>query len=78
LNYSRIAINAGTRTSHICLSALPVEPNRQPKNEKTACNSSRKKLAVQWLTQVQLFNRTFVQVDSFARCNLQFIVAANS
>lgn len=28
-------------------------------------SSTYKKLAVQWLNQVQFFNQTFVQVDSF-------------
>ena len=34
------------------------------KEEKTPYNSTYKKLAVQWLYEVQFFNQTFVQVDS--------------
>ena len=35
----------------------------------TAGNSTYKKLAVQWLNEVQFFNRTFLQVDSFVLRN---------
>jgi hypothetical protein len=44
---------------------------------KPAHNSSYKKLAVQWLNQVQFFNQTFVLVDSFVLRNRQLLVAAN-
>ncbi len=40
-------------------------------------NSGFKKLAVQWLNEVQFFNQTFVQVDSFVLRNRQLLVAAN-
>jgi hypothetical protein len=43
---------------------------------KMAYNSGFKKLAVQWLNQVQFFNQTFVQVDSFVLRNRQLLVAA--
>ncbi len=39
-------------------------------------NSTYKKLAVQWLNEVQFFNQTFVQVDSFVLRNRQLLVAA--
>jgi len=42
-----------------------------------ACNSTYKKLAVQWLNEVQFFNQTFVQVDSFVLRNRQLLKAAN-
>ena len=41
-----------------------------------ACNSTYKKLAVQWLNEVQLFNQAFVQVDSFVLRNRQLLIAA--
>jgi hypothetical protein len=34
-------------------------------DRKPAYNSTYKKLTVQWLNEVQFFNQTFVQVDSF-------------
>jgi len=33
-------------------------------------------LAVQWLNEVQFFNHTFVQVDSFVLRNRQLLIAA--
>jgi len=42
-----------------------------------APNSTYKKLAVQWLNEVQFFNQTFVQVDSFVLRNRQLLIAAN-
>ncbi len=42
----------------------------------TAGNSTYKKLAVQWLNEVQFFNQTFVQVDSFVLRNRQLLIAA--
>ena len=41
-----------------------------------AGNSGFKKLAVQWLNQVQFFNQTFVQVDSFVLRNRQLLKPA--
>jgi hypothetical protein len=43
----------------------------------TAGNSTYKKLAVQWLNEVQFFNQTFVQVESFLLRNRQLLIAAN-
>ena len=39
-------------------------------------NSTYKKLAVQWLNEVQFFNQTFVQIDSFVLRNRQLLIAA--
>jgi hypothetical protein len=39
-------------------------------------HSTYKKLAVQWLNEVQFFNQTFVQVDSFVLRNRQLLIAA--
>lgn len=41
-----------------------------------AGNSTYKKLAVQWLNEVQFFNQAFVQVDSFVLRNRQLLIAA--
>ena len=45
------------------------------KKQRTA-NSTYKKLAVQWLNEVQFFNQTFVQVESFVLRNRQLLIAA--
>ncbi|PKP41781.1 MAG: hypothetical protein CVT96_06565 [Bacteroidetes bacterium HGW-Bacteroidetes-13] len=42
----------------------------------TGYNSTYKKLAVQWLNEVQFFNQTFVQVDSEVLGNRHLRVAA--
>jgi len=42
-----------------------------------AGNSGFKKLAVQWLNQVQFFNQTFVQVDSDVLRNRQLLKPEN-
>ena len=46
------------------------------KTRTPAGNSTYKKLAVQWLNEVQFFNQTFVQVDSFVLRNRQLLIAA--
>ena len=43
----------------------------------TAYNSTYKKLAVQWLNEVQFFNQTFVQVESLLLRNRQLLIASN-
>ena len=45
-------------------------------DRRPACNSGFKKLAVQWLNQVQFSNQTFVQVDSFVLRNRQLLKPA--
>ena len=47
------------------------------KEGRPAGNSTYKKLAVQWLNEVQFFNQTFVRVDSFVLRNRQLLIAAN-
>jgi hypothetical protein len=42
----------------------------------TGANSGFKKLAVQWLNEVQFFNQTFVQVDSFVLRNRKLLKPA--
>jgi hypothetical protein len=43
---------------------------------KAAHNSTYKKLAIQWLNEVQFFNQSFVQVESFVLRNRQLLIAA--
>ena len=45
--------------------------------EERTHNSGFKKLAVQWLNEVQFSNQTFVQVDSFMLRNRQLLKPAN-
>jgi len=45
-------------------------------DRRPAGNSTYKKLAVQWLNEVQFFNQTFVQVESFVLRNRQLLIAA--
>ena len=50
--------------------------NEELKTRMPAGNSTYKKLAVQGLNEVQFFNQTFVQVDSFVLRNRQLLIAA--
>ena len=56
---------------------LQTMDNRATTDRTPAPNSTYKKLAVQWLNEVQFFNQTFVQVDSFVLRNRQLLIAAN-
>jgi hypothetical protein len=51
--------------------------HRFGQTEAHAGNSGFKKLAVQWLNQVQFSNQTFVLVDSFVLRNRQLLKPAN-
>jgi hypothetical protein len=46
-------------------------------DRRPAGNNTYKKLAFQWLNEVQFFNQTFVQVESFVLRNRQLLIAAN-
>ena len=48
----------------------------QARQEGQTPNSTYKKLAVQWLNEVQFFNQNFVLADSFVLRNRQLLVAA--
>jgi len=50
---------------------LTITEDRRP-----AYNNTYKKMAVQWLNEVQFFNQTFVQVDSLVLRNRQLLIAA--
>ena len=49
---------------------------KHERQRSTGGNSTYKKLAVQWLNEVQFFNQTFVQVESFVLRNRQLLIAA--
>jgi len=49
----------------------------KPTEKQRTANSTYKKLAVQWLNEVQFFNQTFVQVESFVLRNRQLLIVAN-
>ena len=51
--------------------------NHNRRTKMPAGNSTYKKLAVQWLNEVQFFNQTLVQVESFVLRNSHLRVAAN-
>jgi hypothetical protein len=52
------------------------KPYSDTVDRRPAGNSTYKKLAVQWLNEVQFFNQTFVQVDSLVLRNRQLLIAA--
>lgn len=64
---------------------MPTQPHRHSvttvrqttTERRAACNSTYKKLAAQWLNDVQFFNQTLVQVESFALRNRQLLKAEN-
>ena len=60
-----------------CLSTHTSKTTAKPTDEKEhrTDNSTYKKLVVQWLNEVQFFNQTFVQVDSFVLQNHQLLIA---
>jgi hypothetical protein len=51
--------------------------NRATTERTPACNSTYKKLAVQWLNEALFFESSFVVADSFVLRNRQLLVAAN-
>jgi hypothetical protein len=61
----------GNRQKKTCSDTIQINYD-----EKPAHNSGFKKLAVQWLNEVQFFNQAFVQVDSFVLRNRQLLKPA--
>ena len=57
-------------------SACKLAPTPLRRKIRAAGNSGFKKLAVQWLNEVQFSNQTFVQVDSFVLRNRQLLKPA--
>jgi hypothetical protein len=66
-----------THSRHFMSRQLSNDNGCSPRQTRTpAPNSSYKKLAVQWLNEVQFFNQTFVKVESFVLRNRQLLIAA--
>ena len=71
--------NAKTKAwQRVCLSNRTTKTTDKPTDEKEhrSDNSTYKKLAVQWLNEVQFFNQTLVLVESFVLRNRQLLIAA--
>jgi len=64
---------------------VPAQPHRHSNTagrqttteRRAACNSTYKKLAVQWLNEALCFVSSFVVADSLVLRNRQLLVAAN-
>ena len=67
---------AQTNTTKTMTKTQQVQWFTDTEDRTPAPNSTYKKLAVQWLNEVQFFNQTFVQVDSFVLRNRQLLIAA--
>jgi hypothetical protein len=67
------AFNINRLVYNVCkLDTSPLRTDR-----RASGNKGFKKLAVQWLNEVQFFNQTFVQVDSFVLRNRQLLKPPN-
>ena len=68
------APQADTQTKACQRVCLPYRTD--DRKEQRRHNSTYKKLAVQWLNEVQFLNQTFVQIESFVLRNRQLLIAA--
>lgn len=68
-NWSASASNI----NHFGQSVSKLDTTHLRTDRRATDNKGFKKLAVQWLNQVQFFNQTFVQVDSFVLRNRQLL-----
>jgi hypothetical protein len=71
-----LVLNSTARASNINLfgqSACKLDTSLLRTDRRASGNKGFKKLAVQWLNQVQFSNQTFVQVDSFVLRNRQLL-----
>ena len=77
-NFKNTNTQPDRKTFGQLVAKLNIDKGCETRTTRTpACNSTYKKLAVQWLNEVQFFNQTFVQVDSFVLRNRQLLIAAN-
>ncbi len=77
-NFKNAITQSDTKTFGQLVAKLNKDKGCETRTTRTpACNSTYKKLAVQWLNEVQFFNQTFVQVESFVLRNRQLLIAAN-
>jgi hypothetical protein len=77
-NFKNAITQSDTKTLGQLVANLNIDKGCETRTTRTpACNSTYKKLAVQWLNEVKFSNQTFVQVDSFVLRNRQLLIAAN-
>ena len=69
--------NRSYLTNIFTQTVLQLDSGLSRKTKQRTANSGFKKLAVQWLNQVQFFNQTFELVDSFVLRNRQLLKPAN-
>jgi hypothetical protein len=69
-------INAKELPSQLTKHTVIMDRLSTKEKEARTGNSGFKKLAVQWLNEIQFFNQTFVQVDSFVLRNRQLLKPA--
>jgi len=76
-NFKNANPQTDTKTFGQLVAKLNTEKGCETRTTRTpGHNSTYKKLAVQWLNEVQFFNQTFVKVDSFVLRNRQLLIAA--
>ena len=76
-NFKNANTQTDTKTFGQLVAKLNIDKGCETRTTRTpGHNSTYKKLAVQWLNEVQFFNQTFVQVDSFVLRNRQLLIAA--
>jgi len=77
-NFKNANTQTDTKTFEQFVAKLNIDKGCETRTTRTpGHNSTYKKLAVQWLNEVQYFNQNFVQVDSFVLRNRQLLIAAN-
>jgi len=76
-NFKNANPQTDTKTFGQLVAQLNIDKGYKTQTTRTPRhNSTYKKLAVQWLNEVQFFIQTFVQVDSFVLRNRQLLIAA--
>ncbi len=77
-NFKNANPQTDTKTFGQLVKKLNIDKGCKTRTTRTpGHNSTYKKLAVQWLNEVQFFYQTFVQVDSSVLRNRQLLIAAN-
>ncbi|MDO9155165.1 MAG: hypothetical protein Q7U47_15900 [Paludibacter sp.] len=76
-NFKNANTQSDRKTFGQLVAKLNIDKGCKTRTTKTpGHNSTYKKLAVQWLNEVQFFNQTFVQVESFVLRNRQLFIAS--
>jgi hypothetical protein len=77
-NFKNANTQTDTKTFGQLVTKLNIDKDCKTRATRTpGHNSTYKKLAAQWLNEVQFFNQNFVQIDSFVLRNRQLLIAAN-